>query len=409
MAVKISGARRNLIKEEKAKNSGGGVFYPTKKLTSDTIRLTPLGDGQPVARMAGDHYILGQSYVCPSVVEGKPCPACMAAAAVGAKLREKKDSEKLKKLAEALRLRRRFWMKVISRELAKGKGPMILAAPRGIYDPVFKEFDKNGIDLSDANEGFDIEITKSGTGFDTEYDATVSREESPLDESPKKMKEIIEAANAIDFDAFLQVNEKGLRAAVETLCEDVIDLGALNEDAFEEAEEEEPAEPVKKSKKAAPPADEDEEEEEGEEAEEEEEGDEEETEEEEEGEEEEEAGDDEEEGDDDEAEEEEESEEAEDGWSEEQTAAFLAVNGKTVIVPSEKSDEKYKVTGKGDEPGMVVIADAKGQEFDVGLHEIKVCVKKVAAPAGKAPVAGTKPSSAAKVSGKLAGALPKKK
>lgn len=191
-------------------NKGGSAIdYLNLKDGRNVIRiLPPKNEEDMFFQEAFLHYGVnktadspkGMTIVCPTTNgEGKPCPVCELSKQLK-KLSKKKD-DKYDKQAKSLMRKKRAYFNVINREDdlstyapdENGKlmrknaedftetpvkvlstGVSILKDVLGIIvDPEYG-------DITDATEGLDVIITKSGTGFNTEYDVKTVRKESAI-------------------------------------------------------------------------------------------------------------------------------------------------------------------------------------------------------------------------------------
>lgn len=250
----ISKIAERLAQLNSNSNRGGSsIDYLTLKEGRNVVRVLPAKEeGGLFFEEAYLHYGVnktpekpkGTVVVCPTTLgEGKPCPICELSKQLKS-LSKKKDDE-YDKQARALMRKKRAYFNVIDRndDLStytpdeNGKltrknaedytetpvkvlatGVSILKDILGIIvDPEYG-------DITDAEEGLDLIITKSGTGFNTEYDVKTVRKES-----------------AIGFDAWEENLYDLSKVSVPKTYDEI---AAILEGAEEEEEEEEDNTPV---------------------------------------------------------------------------------------------------------------------------------------------------------------------
>jgi len=184
--VKYGKVSLEKVKEERAAlNSGGGFL----KLQSgkNVIRFIPpkVDGGFPFTRYH-QHFIKlpgmerAASFPCPRLTAKVPtCPICTKMRSLEA-TGSKADAAVAKDLAP----RFRALANVIART-RPDDGPQVLAIGKGVYDELLAMLDMGGdYDFLDPNDGFDINIEKSGSGLETEYKVIASRKTTPLHPDP---------------------------------------------------------------------------------------------------------------------------------------------------------------------------------------------------------------------------------
>lgn len=190
-------------------NNGGGTDYFKIKDGRNVVRILPPKDeNEMFFQEAYLHYGVnkseenkkGMTIVCPTTFgEGKPCPVCELSKQMKALSRKKDDT--YDKQARELMRKKRAYFNVIDRsdDLATyspdENGKLVRENSEGYKETPVKVMstgvsilkDLLGIivdpeygDITDAEEGLDVIITKSGTGFNTEYDVKTVRKESAI-------------------------------------------------------------------------------------------------------------------------------------------------------------------------------------------------------------------------------------
>jgi len=256
--------------------SGGGISWLNLKDGRNVIRiLPPKGDGV-FAKEVFVHFGVnkneenkkGTMVVCPKTHgDNKPCPVCDVVAEMR-KLSKKKD-DKFDKLARELNKKTRVYYNVIDRaddlstfekKEVDGKEKWfnaddeeetpikVFGSGIGIYKALLALIvDPEYGDITDEDEGLDIIITKSGTGFNTKYEVKSVRKESPIgfdnwEEESHDLNPLAKAKSYDEIEAILNGEEP--------------------EEGEKEEEEEEDDKPKKDSKKVKVEKEEKEEEEE---------------------------------------------------------------------------------------------------------------------------------------------------
>lgn len=224
-------------KEDFAKKQSFGKFlYPKEGTTR--VRIKSQGDDKELG-LELIRFYLGKELMyelSPAMFE-EPCPLM----GKYMELKESKDEED-QKLATQLRPQRRYALAIVGYKDEKGKEidddtiGKALVVPRGIYQDIIELYldeDEWG-DMTDPEEGYDVKITRSGSGKnDTTY-SVVPCSKKPL---PRKYK------GEVDLEEIVRGQTKSYDELEEVLEK------WLNEDHDEEEEvEEKPKKKVVKGK-----------------------------------------------------------------------------------------------------------------------------------------------------------------
>jgi len=136
------------------------------------------------------HYNVGPdnaAYLCPEKMQGKKCPICDE--------RLKAEAEGDKDYAKKLRPTKRVLFYLIDRDKEK-EGVKVWAAPwtvdKGIMIQATDSRTQEFFPVDDPDEGFDIKLTRNGSGERTEYSVTLARRSSVI-EMPDDQWEYIES------------------------------------------------------------------------------------------------------------------------------------------------------------------------------------------------------------------------
>ena len=127
----------------------------------------------------GFHFSIGpehSAFICPFKFKRAPCPIC-----------EKKDKLErmgMEKESKSLRATLRTLVWLIDRN-DEGKGPQLWGMPLSKVDSKILEMSKNKrtgelYPVDDPEEGYDIFLTKTGTGLNTEYTVQIDRSPTPV-------------------------------------------------------------------------------------------------------------------------------------------------------------------------------------------------------------------------------------
>ena len=160
-------------KQLESRGSGGGFVYPKEGTTR--VRIKSQGDDKELGLEIIQFYLEGEGGVMSPATFDEPCPFMEKYN----ELKNSKDDDD-KELAKHLVPRRRYVIGGLVYEDDKGskvgydgqdKGVLI---PRAVYQDIidlYLDEDEAG-DMTDPISGYDIKITRSGSGkFDTTYSA----------------------------------------------------------------------------------------------------------------------------------------------------------------------------------------------------------------------------------------------
>ena len=213
MAKSLSPENRKALKNAPNPNKGGGggseLFFNTSDMTKAVIRLTPCNPGTDI-KLVGEAWVDGKPFIAPGVTHNKPCLFAEVVRRLSSA-----QSEKAKKIAQAIKPKNRYWVKAVVRDEDGGGEVKIVKLPKDCYKVIYEVIDTDDTDISDADEGMDVRISSNGKpGLDREYSARVLGE-SPLSTDKKKAKAWVAAAAAIDFDQYLKYDAAAQLAALK--------------------------------------------------------------------------------------------------------------------------------------------------------------------------------------------------
>lgn len=192
--TKVSKERRKVLLARKKKlEEKGGAFIFVKDGITLRFRALPV-DPELEPGVEVIQFYLGQEFkgvISPRSI-GEPCPIMEKYE----KLKNSKDEDD-KALAEKLKPSTKFVMAVIvkkdklGKEVDEQRSPGLLQVAKGAYQTMIDYFlDPEHGDFTDPKEGYDLKISRTGTGKnDTKY-TVLNCKESPL---PKKYDKVWDA------------------------------------------------------------------------------------------------------------------------------------------------------------------------------------------------------------------------
>jgi hypothetical protein len=96
--------------------------------------------------------------------------------------------------AEKLRARVRYYVGLIPRETDAAGKVHVYPAPKGIYTKILSLMeDPEYGDITNPTEGFDLNITRSGSGMETKYDGYPARNPTPISNDPEEVAAVLAA------------------------------------------------------------------------------------------------------------------------------------------------------------------------------------------------------------------------
>jgi len=169
-----------LSQYEEAKAKRGGGSFLRLDDGENVIRILPFQNEEKKYELYVEfntHWINNVSYPCRQSI-GEDCPICA--------FQEKLSAQGLKKVAKSLDVRTRYFVNAI-----KGENVGVLEIGPQILDGIMAFMaDPEYGDVSDFETGRKLKITKSGSGFDTEYKVIASPKENPVDPSEVETVEL---------------------------------------------------------------------------------------------------------------------------------------------------------------------------------------------------------------------------
>ena len=188
---KLNNKKRELVKNEKPVSA---------KLGTTRVVLLPGWDAKNPEvfwHEFGAHYIKDGSgktvayYPCDDVIYGKPCPVCQALAQAAQATSDEQTLEQIKQC----RAGTQFLVNCIVIG-ENNNAPVVFALSKTAFEQLINVCGSWGMAVFDPQNPQIIEITRTGTGFDTKYMVSVSPEKFPLPaDTMNKLKNLDEYVN----------------------------------------------------------------------------------------------------------------------------------------------------------------------------------------------------------------------
>ena len=187
-------ALRDKLAHTDLRSGGGGFFSPPEGRSE--IRIMPeVGEMTFFYQQVGTHMLPDtenkKQFYCPAFTsEGElECPICKYVEQL-----KREGSKASLALADALRVKKKFWMNVIDRG-REGSGPQIFTPGVMVFGQISSLIsDPDYGDIFDIDKGIDIIIERHGKGLETEYNVKPKRDDSPLHEDPDVVTEWLKKA-----------------------------------------------------------------------------------------------------------------------------------------------------------------------------------------------------------------------
>ena len=208
MPDNFSPERRAALERERSQSGGRQGFYDFKNLTTDMIRLLPLGQTESIGTKWIYYFLNKKGYTCNMETHGIPGIICKTIAAL-----ERLGTEEALAMVVSLKdARRAKWlMKIISRK--DPTTPKWMESPFAIYKVALDAFVKDEEDISDSKAGRDLRISVEGAGRTKKYSA-VPRDRSPIAETVEERKALRKASEEMVAARLTVANESGAKEAL---------------------------------------------------------------------------------------------------------------------------------------------------------------------------------------------------
>lgn len=193
----------------------GNSGFWTPKQGRQIIRVLPeVGEMKFFYQEVGKHSMppdRKKSVYCPkfTTAEELDCPVCELVDDLY------RSGDKISKaLAKGLRVKKMYWMSVIVRgkvdpntheQVEEDSGPFIYTPGVKVFGEIMNYIlDPEYGDVTDVEDGFDIILTRTGTGIETEYSVKPRRNSSPLSKSDQQAQDWLNAAKDL---AWVELSE----------------------------------------------------------------------------------------------------------------------------------------------------------------------------------------------------------
>lgn len=216
--------------------SGSSIGYININDGRNLVRILPAkSDSEMFYKETWVHYGVGKSdtnkkgamVICPKTHgDDKPCPVCKKSDMLFKQSKAKDDF--YSKQAREVRKKKRVYYNAISRDDditaytkdadgnwkdpdgKEGSPVKVMSSGIGVFKDLLKIIvDPEYGDITDPEEGLDVIITKTGTGFDTDYDVKTVRKESPIgfDEWEELLFDLNLLAKSKTYDEIVSIME----------------------------------------------------------------------------------------------------------------------------------------------------------------------------------------------------------
>lgn len=216
MALDIEKLRQKLKEtQEKTANQGGDFAWWSPKDGRNKIRvLPPKGDREEYFAETAIHYNLGpdknKQVVCRKAAGHDDCPVCELREAL---LKSKDEDDK--SLAKDIRAVAKYYYNVFDETLTKKddnyKKPLIYGSGITVFEEILTAVcDPDIGDVTHAETGRNITITRKGKGRKTEYTVQVLPNEAPVDDIEdldEQLHDIEALTKAKEYDEIVKIME----------------------------------------------------------------------------------------------------------------------------------------------------------------------------------------------------------
>lgn len=234
-----SSAMRDLMRKKKAeiKSRSGGDFKPASlKNGRNEIRLLPSWrkpsvDGEPVAFWAefGQHWVkkipptggkakVEAVHVCPEATYGQECLICEVIGRGVSSAKDIGDDDRIDLIKESNASQKYLVNALLLNDKELANTPTTFAFGPQIFEQIcdiWQEYDNEGIDILDPDEGVTLIINRSGSGMDTSYTVQAS----PKGRSAIEDKSVLENIPNIDEQIAVEFAKATEKKALRAICD----------------------------------------------------------------------------------------------------------------------------------------------------------------------------------------------
>lgn len=203
MALNIEALRKKM-QEVNSRRGGGNASFWSPKAGRNVIRILPAKEGQEFYAEARVRYNVGpdkKMVTVPLDSNKENCPIHEFVDSLF-KTGDKEDE----KLAKRMKASSRYYFNVIDRSLEEGDENYGKVQVFGCGTTIFTDIlgiivDPDYGDITDKDQGFDIIITKSGSGLDTEYKTNARPKQTPIgiDDWEEQLADLAKLATPKDY------------------------------------------------------------------------------------------------------------------------------------------------------------------------------------------------------------------
>jgi hypothetical protein len=187
-------------KRKKLKETGSGKLLYIKADTTMRVRVLPVGDEEEFVKEVTQFYLGSEiKGVFSPVTIGQPCAIMEAYNTL------KSGDEDDKDIAKTMIPKTRYLMPVVVYDDAKGKkinkdrSGKLVQLTKGLYQSILDLYldDDEWGDMTDVKKGYDIKLTREGSGMtDTEYSVKPCKN-TPLDKEWRKQVNLDEMVDLV--------------------------------------------------------------------------------------------------------------------------------------------------------------------------------------------------------------------
>lgn len=210
MGLNIDALRKKMQEVKDKQSRGGSTDFWSPKEGRNVIRILPAKEGQEFYAEARVRYNVGPNKKMVTVPLDSSPANCPIHEFVDKLFKSgDKDDEKL---AKRLRATNRYYFNVIDRSVEEGTEDYGKVQVFGCGSTIFTDIlgiicDPDYGDITDAEEGYDIIINKSGKGLDTEYKTNARPKQTPIgiDDWKEKLNDLQKIATPKSYEKRAQI------------------------------------------------------------------------------------------------------------------------------------------------------------------------------------------------------------
>ncbi len=212
--AKVSAALVAKLKKQ-VEGMRSGLIISNKAFTKAVLRLLPTQSEVPGHEYLNLYFVAKQASTTSPRTLDLPCPVLDA---LDAQRRDKVSEEDKKFSRSIVNVQREFWIAVVDRaDLGTPDNPRVRIhrAKRDVYQAIVHYMldEDDGEDITDALDGRDFRVKKTGSGKDTEWKLAKFFDKTPIAEDDDMVEALVAAAKTFDvpshfFDCKFDVVEE---------------------------------------------------------------------------------------------------------------------------------------------------------------------------------------------------------